>query len=94
MPQLETRLRERVPAADVAVGFAIFVAGLFKKVMLADSLSGFVGQTFAAADAGAIPPFDSPYKACGLMRLSSRAARARPRASARDSRAARASRCS
>ncbi len=63
MPQLETRLRGRVPVADVSVGMAIFVVGLFKKVMLADTLAQYVGPSFAAADAGVTPPFAEAWVA-------------------------------
>ena len=38
---------------NLAVGLAIFIVGLGKKTLMADSLSPFAGGAFAAADAGA-----------------------------------------
>jgi D-alanyl-lipoteichoic acid acyltransferase DltB (MBOAT superfamily) len=61
MPQLESRLRERTPLADLAAGLAIFAAGLFKKVMLADPLVEYVTGPFAAADAGVAPSFGAAW---------------------------------
>lgn len=43
----------RLLANDVAIGIAIFVAGLFKKVVIADNLSRFASPVFIAADSGA-----------------------------------------
>lgn len=40
-------------AEDVALGLSIFIAGLFKKVVIADNLAAFASPVFAAADAGA-----------------------------------------
>ena len=40
-------------AANIAIGAAIFVIGLSKKVFIADPLGTFGGPVFAAADAGA-----------------------------------------
>ena len=40
-------------AYDVALGLSVFIAGLFKKVMLADNLAPFASPVFAAADMGA-----------------------------------------
>lgn len=40
-------------AYDVALGLSVFVAGLFKKVVLADNLAPFASPIFAAADMGA-----------------------------------------
>jgi alginate O-acetyltransferase complex protein AlgI len=50
--------RERVgrSARLAAQGFAIFVAGLFKKVAIADNLAQFVHPTFAHVDAGGSLP--------------------------------------
>ncbi len=39
-------------AMEVAAGLSLFVAGLFKKVMIADSLASFASPVFGAADAG------------------------------------------
>ncbi len=50
MPQF---MRNRsVQAQDMAVGLTLFVAGLFKKVMIADSVAPFSTAVFNAADAG------------------------------------------
>jgi D-alanyl-lipoteichoic acid acyltransferase DltB (MBOAT superfamily) len=51
MPQFAAR-EQRFRYANVAVGLTIFAAGLFKKVIIADSLSGYANPVFAAADAG------------------------------------------
>jgi D-alanyl-lipoteichoic acid acyltransferase DltB (MBOAT superfamily) len=40
-------------AHDVALGLSVFIAGLFKKVVLADNLAPFASPVFAAADMGA-----------------------------------------
>lgn len=40
-------------AHDVALGLSVFIAGLFKKVILADNLAPFASPVFAAADMGA-----------------------------------------
>lgn len=40
-------------ARDFALGLSIFIAGLFKKVVLADNLAPFASPIFAAADMGA-----------------------------------------
>lgn len=40
-------------AHDVALGLTVFIAGLFKKVVLADNLAPFASPVFAAADMGA-----------------------------------------
>jgi len=50
MPQLLTGRGPR--AEDFAIGATLFAAGLFKKVVLADSLAPFASPVFAAADAG------------------------------------------
>lgn len=44
-------------SANIAIGAAIFVIGLSKKVLIADPLGTFGGPVFAAADAGAPIPF-------------------------------------
>ena len=51
MPQFARGLGPR--AEDIALGLTIFIAGLFKKVVLADNLAPFASPVFAAADAGA-----------------------------------------
>jgi len=50
MPQF---IANRGPRAyDIALGLSIFVAGLFKKTVIADNLAQFASPVFAAADAG------------------------------------------
>ncbi|MDG4576201.1 MAG: MBOAT family protein [Defluviicoccus sp.] len=51
MPQF-TRRRQNFRYSNIAVGTTIFVAGLFKKVVIADSLAVFATPVFAGADAG------------------------------------------
>lgn len=51
IPQFR-RPRSSRSAVMASRGFAIFVAGLFKKVVLADSLAQFVSPAFAHVDAG------------------------------------------
>jgi D-alanyl-lipoteichoic acid acyltransferase DltB (MBOAT superfamily) len=45
----------RFRAHDVAAGLTIFVIGLFKKVMLADSVAAYANRVFDASAAGVIP---------------------------------------
>jgi alginate O-acetyltransferase complex protein AlgI len=53
-PQLR-HAREPGPGHDLAVGVTLFVAGLFKKVMLADGLAVYVGAVFdGSARAGTV----------------------------------------
>lgn len=51
MPQFGTR-QHRVVVEDLAVGFALFGIGLFKKVVLADSVADFANPVFDAARDG------------------------------------------
>lgn len=50
MPQFFAARRMR--AYDVALGLSVFIAGLFKKVVIADNLAPFASPVFAAADMG------------------------------------------
>lgn len=50
MPQFSTVQSER--ALNASIGLSMFIAGLFKKVMIADNLAQFASPVFAAADAG------------------------------------------
>lgn len=54
MPQFATPPRGPL-AGDLAVGSALFAIGLFKKVVLADSVAGLAGPVFDAAGAGGHP---------------------------------------
>ena len=56
MPQFREQRRHRLRADDMSVGLRWFIMGLFKKVMIADTLAPFVDATFAAPHAlGAAP---------------------------------------
>ena len=60
MPQFEKLRLNRYLSKDLAVGLTIIAIGLFKKVVLADSLAGYADPLFAAADAGTpLSPIDS-----------------------------------
>jgi alginate O-acetyltransferase complex protein AlgI len=47
MPQFKALRWDRLRADDLAVGLTIFIIGLFKKVVLADGVAGFVPYAFA-----------------------------------------------
>jgi D-alanyl-lipoteichoic acid acyltransferase DltB (MBOAT superfamily) len=51
MPQIGPSRRRNL-AADLAVGFSIFVVGLFKKVVIADSLAIYADAGYATVKAG------------------------------------------
>ena len=55
MPQFRLPDIYRFNTARFATGLAIFTIGLFKKSVLADGISVYVGPVFDAADAGAAP---------------------------------------
>ena len=55
LPQFLDRHRRAVSAENVARGVAIFVVGLFKKVVLADTVAAWASPVFNAAAAGALP---------------------------------------
>ena len=57
MPQFARPETYRLRAENVAVGFAIFTIGLFKKVMVADNVSFYSTATFEAAGRGAALTF-------------------------------------
>jgi alginate O-acetyltransferase complex protein AlgI len=70
MPQLQEARIFRFLSANLAVGSAIFIVGLFKKVVLADSLDAYVTPTFAMAEAGQVPSFVQAWLgvfACSLQ---------------------------
>src|SRR5262249_25665380 len=59
IPQFAQRAL-KVNRADMGAGLALFLIGLYKKVLLADSLSGYVGIVYGAAAGGtAISWFDA-----------------------------------
>jgi D-alanyl-lipoteichoic acid acyltransferase DltB (MBOAT superfamily) len=64
LDQFTSQRTFRFRAQDVAAGLTIFVIGLFKKVMLADSVAGYANRVFDAAAAGVVPTSqDSWYAA-------------------------------
>ncbi len=52
LPQFLRRGATRLRANSLAIGITIFAIGLFKKVIIADSVAGFATPVFAAADRG------------------------------------------
>jgi len=52
MPQFEDKARLNIRTADVAVGLTIFIIGLAKKTLIADSLAVYADPVFAAAENG------------------------------------------
>jgi D-alanyl-lipoteichoic acid acyltransferase DltB (MBOAT superfamily) len=52
MPQFRRQSTYQFNSENVAVGVTIFAFGLFKKVVIADRISGYVGPVFSAASAG------------------------------------------
>jgi len=57
IPQFATRRTFRFDADDVALGIIIFVLGLCKKVVLADTVSVYANDVFQAAASGGAPRF-------------------------------------
>jgi len=55
IPQLSDARALRGSAQNLAVGSTIFFVGLFKKVVIADTMATFATPIFSAADAGATP---------------------------------------
>ena len=51
-PQFSRFVDKSTLIRNLAVGISIFLVGLFKKVVLADSISPYASGTFSAADAG------------------------------------------
>jgi len=56
MPQFVAGRAGRILPATFALGLAIFIVGLFKKVMIADSISQFADPVFDAAAGGVAVP--------------------------------------
>lgn len=57
LSQFANRTSFRLKSTDVAVGLTVFAIGLFKKVMLADSVAIYANPIFDAAHAGTAPTF-------------------------------------
>jgi D-alanyl-lipoteichoic acid acyltransferase DltB (MBOAT superfamily) len=53
LPQLGDERRLRLSRANLSVGLTIFVVGLFKKTVIADTMAGFSTPVFAAAEGDA-----------------------------------------
>lgn len=53
---------------NIALGLSIFIVGLFKKVVIADSIGPYVGQVYGfAATGGAVSPADAWAAAVGFL---------------------------
>lgn len=52
LPQFANERTYRIRSANLAIGFSIFVIGLFKKVVIADTIAQYATPVFKAADAG------------------------------------------
>ena len=52
MPQFATKGAARFNSTNFAVGIALFSIGLFKKVVMADTVAGYADPIFTAAEAG------------------------------------------
>jgi D-alanyl-lipoteichoic acid acyltransferase DltB (MBOAT superfamily) len=59
IPQFRRMARDAWDATDVAVGLSILTIGLFKKLVIADSVAPFADAAFARAAAGPIAMIDS-----------------------------------
>ncbi len=56
LPQLARKWALKIRSRNFAVGMSVFVLGLFKKVVIADSLAPFANTVFDAADRGVGAP--------------------------------------
>ncbi len=54
MPQFEKPLTKGASSLDLAVGGTLFLIGLFKKVVMADTMGGFAAPVFDAAAGGGL----------------------------------------
>jgi len=57
MPRFGRTETFEVQSGNMVLGLVIFIVGLFKKVVLADSVAAFAGPVFKAAEQGAAPDF-------------------------------------
>lgn len=57
IPQFSKQSNARFKQENLAIGLTIFIMGLFKKVILADSIALFATPVFSAADAGIVLTF-------------------------------------
>ena len=61
MPQFREANTYKINAANVATGLAIFVLGLFKKIVMADGISPYADAVFNPAESGLIPNFNEAW---------------------------------
>jgi D-alanyl-lipoteichoic acid acyltransferase DltB (MBOAT superfamily) len=61
MPQLRTALQRGLRADHLAPGLALFIVGLFKKVILADTLAEYATPVFAAAETSYVLSFSEAW---------------------------------
>jgi alginate O-acetyltransferase complex protein AlgI len=57
LPQFAKNVVYKIRSKNIAIGFSIFVLGLFKKVVLADGVSVYATPVFDAAEAGMVLTF-------------------------------------
>ena len=69
MPQFQESRIFCFLSSNLALGSAIFIVGLFKKVVIGDSLDGLVTPAFSAAELGANPGFYSSWLAAFAFSL-------------------------
>ena len=62
MPQFAKNIFDKLNYKYIAVGLSIFFMGLFKKVVIADSLSPYSIEIFSAATAGVVLSFFEAWK--------------------------------
>jgi alginate O-acetyltransferase complex protein AlgI len=63
LPQFSRRSAFGITAKNLSVGLTMFVFGLCKKVLIADSIAPTVSRVFGAAAAGTIPQFSASWLA-------------------------------
>ena len=64
MPQFDRAKRNIDWQLNLGIGISIFALGLFKKVVIADSLAPFADTVFDAAALGHAPDFFAAWRAC------------------------------
>ncbi|MCW8943029.1 MAG: MBOAT family protein [Gammaproteobacteria bacterium] len=62
MPQFANRDFGRINYSYIGIGLSIFFLGLFKKVVIADSLSPYVAETFSSVSSGTLLSFFVAWK--------------------------------
>ncbi len=69
MPQFRDERTFRFDPLNVSVGLTLFTTGLFKKVVIADSLAPYANQVFTAAENGVSPGFAEAWTAALVYAL-------------------------